>query len=126
MMNGSFAVIEEAMKSLVGQAVREAFDERLSALRPVPSAPEPKKQNEPRQEPLFTVPEVAVRLHRDPGTVRQYIHTGRLVACKPVRHYLVRESDLQRFLDVEAHASRPAQAPETDTEAARLLRQLKR
>ena len=49
-------------------------------------------------ENLYTIKEVAEKLHRTEKTVRNYIGNG-LTVCSLERGYLVLESDLMKFLE---------------------------
>ena len=120
-MNALVVVTAVDLEALVSRAVRTATE----PLRSVPApSPEPAR---PAQEPLFTVPEVAQRIRANAGTVREYIHEGRLIASRPSRHYLVKESDLERFLSARAEAAaRKAEPPQVDDEAARLLSRMRK
>lgn len=47
---------------------------------------------------LYLLPEVAEYLHVTVETVREWIKSGRLVAAKTGRAYVVSDSDLRAFL----------------------------
>ena len=46
---------------------------------------------------MLTVPEAAVRIHRDPETVRRWIRSGRLRSRRIGTQHLIEERDLAAF-----------------------------
>lgn len=50
----------------------------------------------------LTLDQVAERLHTPIATVRYWVSVGKLQAYKPGRHPLIRESDLEAFVESSA------------------------
>jgi excisionase family DNA binding protein len=50
---------------------------------------------------MITVPEAAKRAGKDPETIRRWIRTGRLKACKIGTQHVIEESDLDPLLGDE-------------------------
>lgn len=50
---------------------------------------------------MLTVPEIATRTGRDPGTIRRWIRTGKLRARKVGTQHVVDERDLAALLDFD-------------------------
>ena len=48
---------------------------------------------------MLTVPEAAVRIHRNPETVRRWIRSGRLRSRRVGTQHLIEERDLAAFED---------------------------
>jgi excisionase family DNA binding protein len=48
---------------------------------------------------MLTVPEAAKRVGRNPETIRRWIRSGRLAACKVGTQHVIEEADLDAALD---------------------------
>lgn len=86
---------EDTLRLIVREEVRSVVREELATARPIVSPAPPLVQI---GETRLTVAQVAERCHAHVVTVREWIRTKRLPASKPGREWLVRPSDLERFL----------------------------
>lgn len=82
----------DEIRTIVREEIRAALADLRTALTEQPRSP--------AADPLLTVAEVAARVgHVEPETVREWIHSGKLVATRPGgRRYAVSPDDLARFL----------------------------
>lgn len=48
---------------------------------------------------MLTVPEAALKVGRDPETIRRWIRSGRLRARKVGTQHVIEEADLEAYLD---------------------------
>jgi len=55
------------------------------------------------EEQLLTVEEVAQKLRKQPFTVRRFLREGKIPAYKMQGTWLVRSSDLDRFIEAQKY-----------------------
>ena len=68
---------------------------------------------------VLTYEQIAERLHTPIATIRYWVSAGKLVAYKPGRHPLIKESDLAAFIESRSVPAVRAANAKTRVDAAR-------